>query len=272
MNINYIEYPSTSGSFVTTSGSHNDNIGLFATLMAVLGVIIILARNTQRPLTVNNYVTNTYLYILLAILLCALVIIIMDKYHIFNNINAMTGLAIFIIVMVVMSAMLMLNKSFTVLRHVLWVIFIVGIAVLLFPIYDVAKQTSILWKCLITVIVLVLGLTYLASRLPRNYFQSWGSYLSIGLLALIIFEILDLIFSDSSTVYAHQKIYGIIGVVLFSGFILYNTNQVYEHAEDVVFYCEGINNQLKCTDYPGESLNIFLDVINLFASSVMSQR
>lgn len=250
---------------------YND-IGLFAAVIAIIGVIFALMSNTQKPLTPNDYVTNTYLYIILAILLCTLLMIIMDKYKLFNNLNSMAIFAVFIITIIVMCALYMIDRRHVVLRHILWVVFIAGIAIILFPIYDVAKQTSILWKSVITVIIVVLGLTYLASRLPRNYFNSWGSYLSIGLLALIIFELLDLIFSDNNSIYAHQKIYGIIGVILFSGFVLYDTNIIYQHADQTLMNCQGITNQLKCADYPSESLNLFLDIINLFSSATMAQR
>jgi FtsH-binding integral membrane protein len=252
--------------------SEPSDVGLFATLIAIVGIIIALVSNTRKPLTTGNYVANTYLYILLAILICSLSIIIMDKYNLLNNISTMTAIVIFIIVLVVMSALLMIDKGHVVLRHILWIIFIVGIAVILFPIYDVAKQTSVLWKSLITVIILVLGLTFIASRFPRDYFKSWGSYLVLGLVALIIFEVLDLIFSDNTSLHSHQKIFGIIAVVLFSGFVLYDTNQVYDHADQAVINCQGIAHQLECADYPGESLNIFLDIINLFSNTTMLQR
>jgi len=246
-----------------------NNIGLFATIISIVTVIFLLIRNTQKELTTNDYVVNTYLYILLAVLLCSFMIIIIDKYNLLNNINSMMLLSIFIITIIILSAMAMIDKRQIVLRHILWLIFIAAIAVILFPIYDFAKHTNILWKSIITVILLVLGLTYIASRFPRSFFESWGTYLLVGLSGLIIFEILDLIFTGSGT--GRQKIYGIIGIILFSGFLLYDTNQVYQHADSVVLDCQGITNQLKCTDYPIESLNLFLDIINLFSNTVMAQ-
>lgn len=248
-----------------------NNIGLFSAIIAIMGVVFVLMRNTQKELTVNGYVVNTYLYVLLAILLCSFMIMIMDKYDLLNNINSMMMLCIFIITLLVLSAILMIDKRQVVLRHILWVIFLVGIAVILFPVYDFAKHTSILWKSVLTVIILILGLTYIASRFPRDYFQSWGIYLSVGLLGFIIFQVLDLIFSDPRDIYSRQKIYGIIGILLFSAFLLYDTNKMYLNAEENVIDCQGITNQIKCADYPGESLNLFIDIINLFSSTVRVQ-
>lgn len=250
----------------------NNNAGIFGAIIAIIGVIIALIFTTHKPLTSKLYVVNTYLYILLAILLCSLIILMMDKYNILKNINTMGILVVFIILIVVMCAMSMIDRKYVVLRHILWVVFIVCIAVILLPVYETAKYTDVLWKSLMTVIIIVLILTFIAAVAPRNYFRSWGTYLSIGLIALIVFEILDLIFSDKNSFFAHQKIYGIIGVLLFSGFVLYDTGNVYSHADDNVILCQGITNQYKCTDYPGESLGLFIDIINLFSSTTMAQQ
>lgn len=246
-------------------------IGLFGTVFAILGVIFILMRNTQKTITPNNYVVNSYLYILLAVLICSLMIMIMDKYNLLNNISSMMLFSVSILTVLVLSAMFVIDIRQVVLRHILWVIFLIGITVILFPIYSLAKHTNILWKSVITVIILILLLTYLTSRLPRTYFQNWATFLSIGLLGFIIFQLFDLIFSDLSGIYSRQKIYGIIGIILFSAFILYDTNKIYRNADIAQIQCKGITNQLQCTDYPAESVNLFLSIINLFSSTVRTQ-
>ena len=60
-----------------------------------------------------------------------------------------------------------------------------------------------------------------------------------------------------------QKIYSFFAVLLFSGFVLYDTHKIFTDAHKVVAGCESLN-QLDCADYPVASLGIFLDAVNLF--------
>lgn len=249
------------------NNTNYSDIGLFAAIIATIGVIITLFFNINKKLDKNTFILNTYMYILLAILLCVILIIIMDKYEFFHHINTISLLIVFVIAIIIIFALYYIGKEHYILRHILWLIFLVCISFILFPSYELAKNSDVLWKSLVTVIILVGIITYIASRYPRNYFNSWGIYLGMGLVALIIFELLDLLFGGNSP--SRLKIYGIIGVILFSGFILYDTDKIYQNADQTIQECQGINNQLQCADYPGVSLNFFLDIVNLFTSGTM---
>lgn len=263
----------------TSSEMYNENtfenIGFYTIIVLIFGIIYYLAYNTQQQLNVNDYVVNTYMYILLALFFLIIIMMSMDdinmKYGTFNNINTCTILAIFVISIVILFSFNYIDRKNYLLRHILWLVYIICIAIIIFPIYDIAKQTSILWKTIAAVILIVLGLTYMTSKFPIDYFNSWGPYLSMGLIGLIFFWLIDLIFIDKSNQHGIQKIYGIIAIVLFSGFILYDTQKIYQNANVAMLDCQNTNNQLQCADYPQESLALFLDITNMFINMVMVQ-
>jgi len=252
----------------------NDDIGLFAVIISIAIVIIGLMFNTQKTLTPGIFVTNTYLYIILAILLLSLIIIVIDKYQLINinNMNGMMYFCVFIMTLLVLSAFTIIGNTNVILRNILWLVFIACMAVILYPIFDVTKSTGVFWKSIVTVIIIVLVLTMIASMVPEDFFNSWGSYLSIALLALIVFEIIDLLFSGpSGPPTGHIKIFAILAVIIFSGFLLYDTSRLYQNAKIATVQCAGQTNQLQCADYPGESLSLFLDIVNLFANTATLQ-
>lgn len=251
----------------------DSDIGLFGTVIAVVAVIISLMYRLQKPLSVTDYVVNTYLYILLAILLCALMILIFDRYQLFDvrSFSSLKMFSLFILMILVLCGFMLISPRHTILRNGLWVAFIVLIAVTLYPLYEVTKASGVLWKSLVTVVILVLGLTLVASMVPEGFFNSWGPYLIMGLVGLIIFQVLDTLFSDPATVRGHFKVYAVIGILIFSGLVLYDTGRLYQNAKIVTALCPTPGEQLKCADYPGESLSLFLDIVNLFSSTSMLQ-
>ena len=234
--------------------SFND-VGLFAVIIAVIGVIFTLVLTTHKPLTVSGYIINTNLYILLVILLITLTIIVLDKYDLFNALNVIPSTVAFVISIILVFALATLDHKQIVLRHILWTLLVIDVAFILFPLFEEIKDTNALWKILTTAIILLITLTYITIKYKADIFNSFGSYLLIGLFALIIYQILNLVFPGRSE-NTYQKIYGIIGLILFAGFILYDTNNVYKRAEQAVLSCNDMANQLACADYISESLKL----------------
>ena len=238
------------------------------TTLYVLIAGIIGINTTQKKLTTDGYVMNVYLYIILAILVASLAVVALDQYHILSisNYTGMKSLAMVVVIFVVLIALMMIDKKNALLRNILWLVFIIGMGIITLPIYQLSNQKNIVWKAVLTVIIIVIGLTVYASYQPLNYFDSWGTYLMVGLGALIVFQLLDYFFSDKTSMFSHQKIYAIIAIVIFSGFVLYDTKRIYQNAPRTVMDCQGQTNTLKCADYPGESLGLFLDILNLYTN------
>ena len=78
-------------------------------------------------------------------------------------------------------------------------------------------------------------------------FASWGSFLYIGLWGLIMTSFIGMFFPHSS---GFELVYSVVGCVIFSGYILYDTSAILlRHSVD---------------EYIMASISLYLDVINLF--------
>jgi FtsH-binding integral membrane protein len=93
------------------------------------------------------------------------------------------------------------------------------------------------------------GLAIYASKTKRN-FSYLGGFLMAALLALVAISIFNIFWPLSST---GMLAYSFIGVMVFSGYILFDINQMKRY---------GVNPE----DVPLMALSLYLDFINLFLS------
>jgi len=255
-----------------SSSSTSYAIGVLFALLCV--IIYIIIKNNQH-ITSNIYVVNTYMYILLAVIICSLTILFMDYFH-FDGFNVFTIIITFVLLITIIFALALTDRSNILARHIMWLIFAIGVGVLLYPTYLFDIDRGILLSVLITLVVLIISLTLMAYYAPLHYFDGWGPILLLSLLGLIIFELADIsisFFSGTSITADRVRIYSIIGIIIFSGFIMYDTQRLRIDADDVLKCISQnsndsnlVNVNLICADYPYKSLNIFLDIINLFNS------
>jgi FtsH-binding integral membrane protein len=260
------------------SNSNMDDIYIYCVAFIMSIVIIILINTISVPLTTKGYITNSYLYILLALIISSLVTLIMDKYKLMKLKNfpiykyLFIYLLVFAISIIMIFAILYTKKENIGLRHFYWLLFVISMAIIIYPSYELTKDTGVLWKSSATVIIILIGLTIISSKYPDNAFDSWGSYLMIGLSGLIIFQLLDIAFTVSNNKIKKneyiniQKIYAVIGIIIFCGFILYDTKKIRQNAHTTVSTCKDLTKHLLYADYPSESLGLFLDLINLFSN------
>lgn len=244
---------------------------LYGLLIVLVFIVVTIIYKIRAPLTFDNYVSNTYLYIILAILVCTITLLVMDIYQfsIFKNYSPMKYLGFFIITVVLLVILIFMSKDNIVLQHIVWIMFIISIAILIFPSSQLSKEAGVILKSIMTVIVIVLGLSFFARKLPENYFDSWKGYLLLGLISLIILEIIDYFFGSNKYELSREKLYSMIAILIFSGFILYDTKRLHKNADVVISSCKDIKNireQLLCAEYPINSLGFFIHIINLFAN------
>lgn len=252
----------------------NNNITdlyIYSVAFIMIIVVFILVYNTRKPLTTQNYVSNTYIYIILAMTIASLVNLIMDKYQLLSiEKNYIQYILIFVFSIIMLFAIFFTDKQYIGLRHVYWLLYVISMGAIMYPLYETAS-TDILWKSFITVIIILIGLTIISSKYPPSAFNSWFAYLMIGLMGLIIFQLFDLIMVKHEN-RKTEKIFAIISVIIFCGFILYDTKKIHQNAETAVNNCKDLTKHLLCADYPQESLGLFLDLLNLFSSFTNLQR
>ena len=96
------------------------------------------------------------------------------------------------------------------------------------------------------------GLAFVANRSESGKFLRFGPSLFIALIVLLIMSVINIFISGSM----YNIIISIFGIVIFSGYILYDVSLIKEEIE-----YGGINDR---DDLSIHVLNLYLDFINIF--------
>lgn len=239
-------------------------ISLLLVLILILVLIYGIYSNVQSPLTVKNYIITNYMYIFTALLLFILTNSTIEQ----QNINVMDisnkTLPLFILTILLLIGILFTPSTQQVPLHLMWVGLIILLSVSSYPIYLLAKQEQILNKVLITLGIIFLSMSYLTYTNRVDWLQNYSSYFTFGLLGLIVFQSLDLLFyNNNKEQNTRFWFYSIFAIVLFSGLLIYDTQKIIKEAHILKTICKS-RSHLECANYPEKSISIFLDLLNLF--------
>ncbi len=226
-------------------------LDLFINLFLITSITFLILNFAFKrgQFTCQHYILNTYLYVILALLLVGLTLILMDKMHIRFLLHPLIML---IISLGILFALLFLPSNYVILKHILWIAFVILLGSTFYFYYLVAPDTFV--STLITTALLTIGLSILAFAKPEWISLNWGPILFWSLFAGIVLQlVLIFIGSKQSWGFRHLLSYGFI--ILFIFYLLYDTKRLQINA-------------LRCikADYITESLNLFLDIINLFSN------
>ena len=244
------------------------DIAWFLALFALI-VIGIIANGLHEPLTPNLYVFNTYLYILLALIVVATTWRIGDNLSYDNyafDSNGYHLLGLFIVsLLFIFSTVLSTNKIVT---HAAWFLFVVCIGLITYVQYKISKENGKLPMIFLSLVTLIGILSWISLTQPLDTFDSWFRPMMMILVGLIVVQLIDLAFfaEPGEKFLTRFRIYSWIGLILFSGFMLYDTQKLIKNGIRVSAQCDP-RKHFECTNYPAESLNIFMDIVNLFSST-----
>ena len=239
-------------------------ISLLLLLILILVLIYGIYSNVQSPLTVKSYIITNYMYIFTALLLYLLTNTVLEQKNIDVMYLSNKTLPIFILTILLLFGILYTPSNNQIPLHLMWVGFIILLSVSGYPIYLLAKKEQIINKVLITLGIIFLSMSYLAYSNRLDWLQNYSSYFTFGLLGLIIFQSLDLIFSDNNKEQNSRFwFYSIFAIVLFSGILIYDTQKIIKEANILKTICK-TRSHLECANYPEKSISIFLDLLNLF--------
>jgi FtsH-binding integral membrane protein len=231
--------------------------------LLILGLIFFIIKQYETELTEKSYVTNTYMYILLALVITALVINVVDRRNLIDVYDSKFFWTLFAVSLISLLGIQFTPENNQVLKHIAWVVFVITMGISLYPIHKLNQVTNQTTNVLLTLICVVVGLTCIANYYPLGYFKSWEMPLFACLCGLVIFQLFDAFFSTEISP-VRSKIYAWITIVLFTGFIVFDTQKVMLNAADMVAKCAN-QEQLGCVDYPSESLGLFLDILNMYS-------
>lgn len=223
---------------------------------AILAVLLFSTFKTafkNNKFTCSKYILNTYLYILLSFIFITLLVLMLDYYKINLKFNWVYIIGIFLMSLAVLMFTLNTNPKNVLLKHLLWLTFIMLMGLIFYPSYKIHSSKNLI-SALITTISLVIILSIIAFVKPEWISLNLGPVLFILLVAGIILELTSIYLGG----HRDRKSYIYKGfmyffIVLFSLYILYDTKLLQIRAKACVN-----------PDYINESLNLFLDIANIF--------
>jgi len=236
------------------------NIILLLTAIGILALYKIYI-NLDKKISANLILENVYLHILFGLILSGITALTIDNYPtITNNIDNYKGLIGSFILSMISLFMIFSAGNRKGLQYGSFIVFMMSVGIMLHPYVTLLKYNGKGISIFLSLVSIVGLLALVAYKLP-NMFGGIGSYLTIGLLSLIVVELIDFMMGNP---YKLSKIYSWIGIGLFSGFMLYDSQRLVEQA----MVGEIVSTYLKKNDinYPALSLSIYMDIINLFSS------
>ena len=256
--------------------SSNTLIKLFCSLAIVVLICILIGNYAFKSghLTCDHYVFNTYLYIILAIVLMFIVVLLNDQTGMFNTllnfmfsgtmIQAIISFILFIIILGVLTyALFKVDPSNILASNAIWLTLIFIIGFCLIPTFILGRLTDVVGLAGITtlVITIVVGLLgyYLGDKIVTF---NWDLYLSIALFGLIIAIFIGPLFiTTPEAMMSFIYIISIISLIIFILLLLSNHKKLKENSD-------------KCIDgkvvpnYPLESYGIVIKIVNIFQDLV----
>jgi FtsH-binding integral membrane protein len=199
----------------------------------------------------DGYVVNVYLYLLLGLLITAFTVLFIAKRR--YAITTTISLVAFLVAIAALFGLYAVDPRSTLLNHVIWLLFIIAIAVPVYSVWRYSEYTETLNSTLLITAILVAGLTAVAYFRPDWVNLNWGWGLSLVLLAGILAWIIPGFFAEPDQMTPYYKGLSAVFVVVFMLLILYDTKMLRVRAANCVV-----------PDYPQASIGLFLDVINLF--------
>lgn len=231
------------------------------TLVIGLTIFAILKNSfSYNPIkfTCDNYVLNSYLYLILSWAIILAIITSMANY----NIDPLTGvyqkqmLVAAIIAAIVVVSMSFLGPLDIIKKHMLYIVLLVALAAITYPLRYIFpnKFYVFLWQTILILVTLA-GISYMY---PDLIGESAFGYMMLVLGGLIISglgELAVLYFKPELYSGFYGTLTGYIGIALFMLFIVYDTNKIQQFAKNCVD-----------ADYIQQSTDLLLDMLNIISN------
>jgi FtsH-binding integral membrane protein len=251
-----------------------------ATLLGSSTLVQSTAFDGEKP-TCNKYVLNTYLYLTIALSLVVCLTLFLNAVFpnyletVFSSfIAAIIILLTHIILMFYLRSLINTISPLEVKKKTtVWLLFIINITLLLLPTLQIMIKTN-QGGIIVSTMFITLGMTLVLSSIAfykPELIQtaSLQPYLLIALLGLILALLLPMFVCFAgvcNNAFLNSWYYyiSVIGVIIFCFILLYNTKEVIENSEK----CKSPEN----ADYPKESTNLFMTILNLFMNLLSARR
>jgi len=261
----------------------NQSFTKFYFYSGIISFIIILYLISQfsfkngKP-TCDNYVFNVYLYLAMSITLIGLFAYVInnlisapnEKHELMPMTYIHQKLGMYSIIGIILSFVFIIMMAFTpsfskeghTYNHIIWIGFIASISVMIYPYFKSIELASIVDDALISTALVFIFMSIIVYLNP-SFFSGTYNYvmpgLIVGLLSVILVSLFNLFITKDTEVFKSTQIYlSYVVIILFSLFVSYDTSKMFEMARLCVKY----------PNYPKNSVDFFLDLLNLFVSFV----
>ena len=167
-------------------------------ILFVTSIIILQTAFKNNEFTCSKYILNTYLYILLSFIFIALLLQLLDYKNVRFRLNFLQFIGIFILTIGVLILTMMTKPNNILLKHLLWMIFVLLIGFILYPLYINKSKEGVL-TALITTIAITVILSLIAFIKPEWISLKLGPILFILLIAGIILELTSIFLGGHRT-------------------------------------------------------------------------
>lgn len=237
---------------------------IYAFFIFILALLIFNFSIKNGKVTCDNFIVNSYLYIGMGVVLLGFFTYAFEYYNI--NFNFMTTILAFILtlVLIFVFAWIRSQKNYFA-NHLIWLLLIIGFSIMIYPMVSSPKYKPYINRTIMIVACIFFIMTLMVYLFPKffdTYYGIMGMGLFVALLSVIIVEVIYLIYKVSTKQLEYTNINRFISyfvVVLFSLFISFDTQTLKRRSKT----CKE-NSMFDYPDYPYQSLDIILDLINLF--------
>lgn len=238
----------------------NNNVLISASIVAITSAILSKTAFEKGAFQCKNYVFNTYMYLALTVAILGLTVSTLDKYP--NVIFTNSPLLVFLLSLGCLYGALVTPIDKIMQKHLFWLGFIGLVGCILYPQIKSMIQRGTFNNALRTTVVIALAVSaYIYFNPNSNLTNGWGQYLMWGLFSLIIYQIILIVFGRVTTQRVNAM--SMVAIVLFTLFLIWDTENIYKRAK----LCQENITSLVRPDYITESINISLDLLNIFVNS-----
>jgi FtsH-binding integral membrane protein len=214
--------------------------------------------------TCNRFIMNTYLYIALGLSILGTVCYLFDFYKI--DIGFGPFLFIFILTLgIIIYIHFVSPKKNILLNHILWLLLIVCFGLTLSPLTNNELYKPYIFRTIQIVMFIFFFMSLVVYLFPNFFLNTYSTMmmgLFVALIVIIIIEVIKIIYKGYTNNWEMTNVDKGISyfvIVLFSLFVSYDTTTLKIRSKN----CKESSIFLY-PNYPVESLNIILDLLNLF--------
>lgn len=239
---------------------------LFLITAVVVNIIGIkrFSYDNENNLTCDNYILNTYLYLLSAFLIISLLLVVTNEnkkiekimLNLFSNIIFIVAYLV-LFVIVIISINKVSPKDQPILLHILWLIAIGMLTDLLYFPVKSANLLGILKPVIVITLLVVFSIAYLGIYHGKQIVTfDWDKYLRYGLIVLIIsYFVIPFLIPNNQLSQIHYVL-SFVSLIIFILLLLSYNKDLTERAK----LCYKENNP----NYPKEALGLATKIVNIF--------